>query len=114
MRMLTLMIQIKSIAAPLCPVAVGIAIAGLLWSIWLATQDGMARLKRLHQIPCSGCAYFTGDYRLKCTVHPCKALTEEALECLDYEPSKKLARCACAKPCSTIKAGRILTVSSNE
>jgi hypothetical protein len=54
----------------------------------------MARLRRLHQVPCSRCAFYTGDYRLKCTVHPCKALSEEAIACLDYEPisSDKLVR----------------------
>lgn len=42
-------------------------------------------------MPCSRCAFFTGSYHLKCTVHPCKALSEEAIGCLDYEPmpSKK-------------------------
>lgn len=67
----------------------------------MALQDGVARLKRLHQIPCSRCAYFTGDYRLKCTVHPCKALTEDALDCRDYAPTalpqRTRARC---KRCS--------------
>jgi hypothetical protein len=48
-------------------------------------QDGMARLRRLHQVPCSRCAYFTGEYRLKCAVHPCRALSELAIGCTDYE-----------------------------
>jgi hypothetical protein len=40
----------------------------------------------LHQIPCPDCMYFTGDYRLKCPVHPIEALSEEALNCKDFEP----------------------------
>lgn len=56
-----------------------------LWSIYVATQDGINRLRRLHQIPCHRCAFFTGDYRLKCTVHPTTALSEEALNCRDFE-----------------------------
>jgi hypothetical protein len=55
------------------------------WSLQRAFREGIIHLKRLHSIPCSRCAYFTGDYRLKCTVHPIIALTEEALECGDYE-----------------------------
>ena len=48
-------------------------------------MQGVAKLKRLHQIPCSNCAFFTGDYRLKCPVHPHEALSEEAIGCFDYE-----------------------------
>lgn len=78
----------------LCPVLIWLVLIGFFLSICLAVRDGIARLKRLHQIPCSRCAFYTGDYRLKCTVHPCKALSEEAIACLDYEPipSTKLVR----------------------
>lgn len=69
----------------LCPVAIVAILTGLILAIIVAVKDGLDRLKRLHQIPCSRCAFFTGDYRLKCTVHPCKALSEEAIDCLDYE-----------------------------
>ena len=48
-------------------------------------QEGIKRLKRLHQIPCSRCNYFTNDYRLKCTVNPTNALSEEAIGCIDFE-----------------------------
>ena len=48
-------------------------------------KAGQEHLARLHQIPCSGCQYFTGDYSLKCTVHPYEALTEDAISCLDFE-----------------------------
>ena len=49
-------------------------------------------LSKLHQIPCARCAFFTRDYRLKCTVHPSKALTEEAINCLDYESTWSLVK----------------------
>lgn len=39
----------------------------------------------LHQIPCAQCRYFTGDYRLKCPVNPCSALSEAAIGCRDFE-----------------------------
>ena len=55
------------------------------WRVWNTSQEGIRYLKRLHQVPCSRCVYFTGDHRLKCPVHPIIALTEEAIACRDYE-----------------------------
>jgi hypothetical protein len=70
-------------------IAFPLAIWGVLLCFFLAVclvvQDGIIRLKRLHQIPCSRCVFFTGDYRLKCTVNPCIAQTEEAILCRDFE-----------------------------
>ncbi|MEP0748961.1 hypothetical protein [Coleofasciculus sp. FACHB-125] len=40
----------------------------------------------MHSVPCTNCRYFTGDYRLKCTVQPSIAQTEEAINCSDYRP----------------------------
>ena len=63
-----------------------ILIVGVMtWSAWTTVREGIRHLRRLHQIPCSRCVYFTGDYRLKCPVHPIIALTEEAIACHDYE-----------------------------
>lgn len=70
---------------PLCPIFIVAILTGFVWAIIIAIKDGLERLKKLHDIPCSRCAFFTGDYRLKCTVHPCKALSEEAINCLDFE-----------------------------
>jgi hypothetical protein len=58
------------------------------WSLWQAFQKDWAYLRRLHQIPCSRCNFFTSNYNLKCTVHPAKALNEAAIGCLDYQPHK--------------------------
>jgi hypothetical protein len=38
-----------------------------LWSVSVAWREGVHQIKRLHQIPCSDCAFFTYDYRLKYT-----------------------------------------------
>lgn len=54
-----------------------------------ALKHGMTHLKRLHQVPCSKCDFFTNDYRLKCTVHPLKSCTEQAINCIDFEPKTK-------------------------
>ena len=66
------------------------------WSFWDACKEGIATLKRLHEIPCANCEFFTGDYRLKCTVHPREALSEEAIGCLDYQPPQYLNRVTCS------------------
>lgn len=57
-----------------------------LWTSWIAAKEGIDTVKRLHQIPCSDCRFFTGNYHLKCPVHPNNALTEEAINCSDYCP----------------------------
>ncbi|HHP7231754.1 MAG TPA: hypothetical protein ACFCUY_12965 [Xenococcaceae cyanobacterium] len=47
--------------------------------------QGIEHLKKMHQIPCANCIYFTGDYRLKCPVHPTKAMSEKAIACQDFQ-----------------------------
>jgi hypothetical protein len=54
------------------------------WSLISCILDVIAQGKRMHQIPCTKCRFFTGDYRLKCTVNPSVANTEEAIGCGDY------------------------------
>jgi hypothetical protein len=54
------------------------------WRLIKITQKALNHLRRLHQIPCSSCAFFTGDYRLKCTVNPITAMSEEAINCRDF------------------------------
>lgn len=76
----------EPVAMVVCPLTIWGLLTGLILAICLAVRDGLERLQRLHQIPCSRCAFYTGDHRLKCTVHPCKALSEDAIACLDYEP----------------------------
>ena len=80
-----------------------------LYNFYLTFKSGISYVKRLHQIPCSRCVFFTGDYRLKCTVHPYSALTELAINCSDYEANnnqKKLALQVSKAnlPCSHTKA----------
>lgn len=54
--------------------------------LWTTIRDGVASVKRSHQIPCANCQFFTNSPYLKCTIHPCKALTEDAINCYDYYP----------------------------
>ncbi len=57
-------------------------------SILISMNKGIKHVKKLHQVPCSGCAYFTNDYRLKCTVNPIMACTEDAIGCPDFESNQ--------------------------
>nr|WP_072040827.1 hypothetical protein [Tolypothrix bouteillei] len=68
----------------LCFITICVLTVFMLWSMWRAAGIGFATIKRLHQIQCSNCRFFTGDYRLKCTIHPIFALTEEAINCSDF------------------------------
>ena len=68
-----------------CILSVFMIVGIVAWSMWNTLREGVRYLKRLHQVPCSRCVYFTGDHRLKCPVHPIIALTEDAIACRDYE-----------------------------
>lgn len=92
----------QTITVPFCFISICSLLVGLLWAIGVACREGLLRLRRLHQIPCDRCLYFTGDHRLKCTVHPYKALTEEAIDCRDYEQTGQRS----ITPCSTIDSRR--------
>jgi len=77
---------IQPLLVPICfVIAWGVTILAIL-NIWAAARDSVATAKQMHQIPCTGCQYFTDNYRLKCTVHPSIANTEEAIDCSDYQP----------------------------
>ena len=54
------------------------------WSLISCVLDVVAQAKKMHQIPCTKCRFFTGDYRLKCTANPSIANTEQAIGCGDY------------------------------
>ncbi|WP_197480081.1 MULTISPECIES: hypothetical protein [unclassified Anabaena] len=83
-------------ATILCALSAWAIMILLLWSFWTTLKKGISFLWKLHQVPCHNCEFFTNDYRLKCTVHPKKACSEQAIGCIDFEP--KTATCnACQK-----------------
>ena len=55
------------------------------FSVVRAFKEGAEQVKKLHRIPCYKCDFFTNDYRLKCTVNPSLACSEEAIGCIDFE-----------------------------
>lgn len=77
---------IQPFLVPFCFFCAWSLVTLLAWNIFSAVKDGVATSQRMHKIPCTNCQYFTGDYRLKCTVRPSIANTEEAINCLDYQP----------------------------
>ncbi|WP_392535692.1 hypothetical protein [Nostoc sp. C117] len=77
---------IQPLLVPICFVAAWTLIILVVLSLWAAARDSVSTAKLMHQIPCTGCQYFTDDYRLKCTVRPSIANTEEAIDCSDYQP----------------------------
>jgi len=56
------------------------------WVFWKTLRDRLAHTKPrpLPQLPCTNCRFFNQNPYLKCTVHPERALTREALHCSDY------------------------------
>ncbi len=68
-----------------CAVSVWFLVGISLLRMWQVIIRGFAYVKRLHEVPCEGCLFFTGDYRLKCAVRPTIAMSEEAISCEDFQ-----------------------------
>ncbi|MBD2562961.1 MULTISPECIES: hypothetical protein [Nostoc] len=77
---------IQPLLVPICFVVAWTVIILVVLSLWAAARDSVTTAKQMHQIPCTGCQFFTDNYRLKCTVRPSTANTEEAIHCPDYQP----------------------------
>ncbi|MEO1394238.1 MAG: hypothetical protein AAFV90_15130 [Cyanobacteria bacterium J06634_5] len=60
----------------------------ILWNLFALIRSGVNNVRRLHRIPCAGCCYATHDHRLKCSVHPVEAFSEDAVACRDFEPNR--------------------------
>jgi hypothetical protein len=89
--LLHLLLQfVHTFIVPICFVSAWTLVLLVAWSAWSGVRDTVARSQRMHQIPCANCQFFTCDYHLKCTVHPSSALTEDAIDCLDYEPTRSI------------------------
>jgi len=81
-----LTVVLQPVLIPFCCLAAWSMLLGGIWTLGATAREGIATLKHLHQIPCANCEFFTGNYLLKCPVHPFSALTEEAIHCSDYLP----------------------------
>jgi hypothetical protein len=68
-----------------------LGLLGLLgWTLVSALKDTIVVAKKMHEIPCANCLYFTDDHRLKCTLHPKIANTEQAIACRDYRTQNRM------------------------
>ncbi|MCY7320692.1 MAG: hypothetical protein LH660_02530 [Phormidesmis sp. CAN_BIN36] len=81
---------IQPFLVPICFVFAWLFMILTVWSLFSIVFEGVDRVRQMHQIPCANCQYFTGDYALKCTVHPSIALSEDAICCPDYHPTSNL------------------------
>jgi hypothetical protein len=77
---------IQPILVPVCFVLAWGLVGLLGWSLWATARDSVKTAQRMHQIPCANCQFFTNTHVLKCPVHPSSAGTEEAVNCMDFEP----------------------------
>jgi hypothetical protein len=73
--------------ALLCPIMIWSVLMSFLLSLMIALEDAVKRLRRIHQIPCNRCQYYTGSHYLKCPIHPILAFSEDAIDCQDFEPA---------------------------
>jgi hypothetical protein len=76
---------IQPLLVPICFLSAWTLTILVVWSLWATARDSVTTAKQMHQIPCTNCQFFTDDYRLKCTVHPSIANTEEAINCGDFQ-----------------------------
>ncbi|MDR9898721.1 hypothetical protein G7B40_029800 [Aetokthonos hydrillicola Thurmond2011] len=77
---------IQFLIVPICFFCAWALVFVVASSLWTAAKQSVSSAKQMHQIPCTNCEFFTDNYRLKCTVHPHAANTEEAIDCRDYQP----------------------------
>jgi hypothetical protein len=90
--MSTLADILRSGLVPLCFISTWIFLTLLVWSLWETTRVSASYAARMRQVPCANCQFFTGEYRLKCTIHPSIALSEAAIGCPDYQDAIALKR----------------------
>ncbi|MGB3765749.1 MAG: hypothetical protein WA947_04260 [Phormidesmis sp.] len=69
----------------LCAVIAWSLVTAIILSLVTTARRSLTNLRKIHQIPCSRCAFSTSDYRLKCSVRPIDAFSEAAINCYDFE-----------------------------
>jgi len=80
----SLLSLLQPFLVPLCfIVAWGFTVL-LIWTLLSAVYSAVKRGETMHKIPCANCQFFTNDHRLKCTIQPLIANTEQAIDCRDY------------------------------
>ena len=75
---------LQPLQAPLCFGVAWLFVLYLGITLWQFARDVWQRSQMMHRIPCHNCQFFTNDHRLKCTLHPLVANSENAISCRDY------------------------------
>nr|WP_034934916.1 hypothetical protein [Gloeocapsa sp. PCC 73106] len=75
---------IQPLLVPICFLFTWLFLLSLVLTLYNTLRETNAIAKQMHQIPCTNCQFFTNDYRLKCTIQPRAANTEQAIDCSDY------------------------------
>lgn len=73
----------------ICAIIAWSLVCAIALSLIATSRRSIANLRKLHQVPCSRCIFSTSDYRLKCSVHPTEAFSEDAIGCYDFESTDK-------------------------
>lgn len=95
------MLSAAVLLAIVVPLGIWAMVLVFVLAILLAVSDGTQRLRRLHQVPCFRCQYYTNSPYLKCPVRPLDAGSEAAFCCTDYQP----AACRPTPPLSKTQFG---------
>ena len=83
--LLYVMTWLQPYLGPICIIIAWSMVALGIWQVVAATRDGVQRAQTMHRIPCADCSFFTNQAVLKCPLHPNQAMSEEAIDCTDFE-----------------------------
>ncbi len=70
----------------ICAVLAWGIVAMLVLNLVAMVRQGLTSVREMHRIPCANCCYATENYRLKCSVRPVEAFSEQAINCQDFAP----------------------------
>lgn len=82
-----LIVWIRPAVPIICAAVAWTITAMLILGIVAMVRQGVANVRKMHRIPCANCRYATDSYRLKCSVRPVEAFSEQAISCQDFAPN---------------------------
>ncbi|MGC1306683.1 MAG: hypothetical protein WA885_05600 [Phormidesmis sp.] len=84
----SLVVGIRPLLPAICCVIAWAVVAMLILNLSAAVRDSITNARKMHSIPCARCRYASRDYRLKCSVHPLEAFSEQAIGCQDFQSTE--------------------------
>jgi hypothetical protein len=81
-----LILLIRPALPVICAVLAWSLVAMLVLNLVAMVRQGLTNVRKMHRIPCANCRYATENYRLKCSVRPIEAFSEQAISCQDFAP----------------------------